>query len=264
MIPIAALLVALAHEPAYAFPLVPIRDQIEIGARTARAGKGLERLYMENRRVVGTWFDGRVQVPIEQVVWVNARLVGRWLGYLQEREGWPSGELLDRWLSLRRHLEGRLAFLIQVAAFPRADFLDLTPYTPAHPELPEPIRAVLHVGSARFEAPVEEMTTWKAYDRAKFRHYRWWLDTPIGRELAPEFEREPFDAGYPIGNYAMRWLWCEIETPPALFWARRFQLRLVSRSKVRLASFPAFPERMAARLGATSEPRPLGDPWPPQ
>lgn len=245
MFAVAALLMALGNEPRYAFPLVPPRSQIARGASVARAGKGLERLFEENRRVVGTWFDGRVRVPVEQVVWVNANLVARWLGYLQEREGWPHGELLGRWLSARRCLEGRLAFVVQVAAFPRAGFLDLAPYTPANPELPEPMRAVLVVGPYRIEASLREMATWKVYDRAEFRRYRWWLDTPIGQELAPEFERERWEPGYPIGGYAMRWLWCEVETPASLFWSRRFDLRLVARSKVRLASFPVFVERIA-------------------
>lgn len=123
---ILSLVVLLASSP-FSFPAEPISAELSRGEKVYYEKKGFERTYMEDRAVVGRWFDGKIKRDTDQIIWLSPRLVSRWLGYLNAKEKWAKAELNRRWSEMAALLDGKMTFVAELYALPKQpDFLDLT------------------------------------------------------------------------------------------------------------------------------------------
>lgn len=254
------------------FPQAPIAKEVWAGVRIYSQRKGLDRLYLDDRRVVGLWFDGKRKVEADHVLWLSPSLMSRWLGYLEAAEKWPHGELEARWSSLRASLGGRLTFVIRLCSMPRVDFLEgeatCSPdfaesshvrflLTASEVELPE--RAARHellgvnVGTGRAPKPLQaakealridpwtaELSSRRARDASSVLKEDWWQRVPFARELTPEFASPTSEVGYPLGDYRCNTYLASSPLPKEPFPASGFQFRVFSPKKERIAKFSVF------------------------
>jgi hypothetical protein len=254
-------LVLIATLKPIAFEIEPIGAEVLRGERTFLGGKGLPAVLAEDRQAVGIWFDGRARREVEDVIWVSPGLVSRWLGYLRAKEKWPDGELQSRWDKLRPVLDGRITFIVRLAALPRQDPLDFgwtgapgvrdarelrfmlahLPPGGGHPR--GTLTFGVHPESAleprRLQAPGVALLAW-----LQSRQWRdvvtqpWHLYVPFGGPLMGEFERVPSAwERLPLGdNFGAMYL-LQAETPATLYGAGTLEVRVFSPSKERVARF---------------------------
>jgi hypothetical protein len=263
---LAALLLPAIARPVD-FPEVPLAHEVAKGVRTYSLGKGLERLYLDDRQVVGRWFDGRIHRDADTVLWISPSLVSRWLGYLEAKEKWPAGELESRWRRLRSHLGGRLTFVSRVSSFPKMDMLEQEPAGRADPREASHIRilwtsserpipeveerkliqvpgAVVrepHFGKRslpeqRFEPEVCLLTRRQARDLDGLLREDWWLRVPFGEDLRPEFSPRCPEEGWPLGDFYSALYLASLPIPDG-FAGSGFELRLFSPRKERVAKY---------------------------
>jgi len=194
------------------FPELPPAPQIALGRAVYRRGAGIDRTLFEDRATLGTWFDGRIRRAVDTATWVSPSLVARWYGYLAERDGWSDEVIARRWADSRKRLDGRLTYVVRLAAFPRLDPLEFGIGAPPRPETIKGVRFRLSFAppARRFHIPAAEVvastlgTCAAAFEKED--------PAPVtGRaffsltELAPLFladgEADEPDDGIPLGEY---------------------------------------------------------------
>jgi hypothetical protein len=247
------------------FPAWPIPAELDRGVRLYALGKGLDRLYLEDRKVIGTWFDGRARVGADEAIWLSPGLMSRWLGYLEAKEKWPRGELEARWRRIRADLGGRLTFVVRLCSFPRTDLFEegLPPrhdprdsrdvrflWTSNDPDLPRvlPLEGPLswvrpeafgtRVPSQMQRDPrVFLLSERQARSASEAMREDWWLRVPFGETLRPEFSESRCWDGYPLGDFYCSTYLATLPLPRKPMPDSEFELRIFSPRKERIARF---------------------------
>ncbi len=252
------------------YPERPIGVELERGVQAYVRGKGLERLYLEDRQVVGTWFDGSKKRDVDQVLWISPSLLSRWLGYLAAKEKWAEGELPARWAKLRASLGGKLTFLVRLGAMPKIDLMEQETVAPGSSRDALDVRFLWtstaapwpHVaakegflgwsGPKRFPSTalrIEGLRTEPRACRIGERRARsaegvlvedWWRRVPFGEPLTPEFERGNLEEGLPLGEFFATTYLVQLPVPGDTLPGGQFELRIFSPRKERIAGFSVF------------------------
>ena len=250
------------------FPEAAIPREIDTGVRTYALGRGLDRLYLDDRKVVGVWFDGRMHRDADQVLWISPSLASRWLGYLEAKEKWPSGELEKRWVLLRKSLGGRMTFIVRLCAMPKIDIFDQEVASPADPcdmkdvrflwtagkiSLPDaPEKLMVRIPGAEIHAPefgkrtptglnadpaVYMISERRSDVAGKVLQEDWWMQVPFFEPLQPEFGKECLDEMMFCGDFHCRTYLVSLYVPTEPIENDRFELRIFSPRKERVARF---------------------------
>jgi hypothetical protein len=249
------------------FPEQPIAGELKRGEATYRAGSGLDRVFMEDRKAIGFWFDGRTRRDIEFCLWLSPGLTARWLGYLAAKEKWSPVQLADRWDRVRRRLDGRLSFVVRLAAFPKVDPFEQTPCADADPReidqvrflvtfdgeglpLPPPRPGILEGAVAPRTGPMaqegtriasfpvfeaRELVRTQARTASQSLQAPWYRSIGAEGALSPEFEPAEAAPGFPLGAYHAAWFLVTAPAPGLL--PKTVQVRVFSSRKERAASF---------------------------
>lgn len=252
------------------FPAEPLAHEVARGVEVYRKAKGIDRVLMEDRQIVGWWFDGRVKKGVEDVIRLSPAMLSRWLGYLEAREKWPPTEIQARWENLRRHLSGKNAFVVRLAAYPKQDLFGGLPepssaardeclrvrfllttdgkYLPDQVRNPAPVSvrlAPLPVPPPgepvpQYAQPLARLATSKqGRDRADVSLDDWYLHVEVGRWLQPEFGGAPRGPSYalPIGDNFSALYWLEAPATFEFGAAKTLEVRVFSARKERVAAF---------------------------
>jgi hypothetical protein len=253
------------QNPAF-FPPSPIQDQVARGEAAYRAGKGIDRVYAEDRQSLGLWFDGRVKRDVEEAIWLSPPLVSRWLGYLQARERWQPGEIGRRWDAVRSAVNGKLALVVRLCSYPKVDFFEPHLSLKESADETRDVRFIVTVGGASLpQAPRYDpylgwfrltprralgggATTPKllepgvamvaeviSRDRRDIESFPWVRSLPFGEALASEFVEGADGYRAPLGDFVARWYLVVTPSPPEAALVHDFQLRVLSRRKERVA-----------------------------
>lgn len=263
----------LVTQPTY-FPASPIPAEVAMGRSIAgRRTATLSSTYLADRQTIGMWYDGMMSRDVEHALWLSPRLLSRMLGYLARREGLGREEIQRRWDVLRAQLEGRLTFVLDLAALKKVSLADLTPEVPATTLDIESIRCFVDIGedarkplnidladqSKDRERPVAagrwapaskivrlrlpttttRLGMWRVRDRKTLFEFKWWLETSIGSLLTPTAESRRRGPLYPLGEFYGAWYWVQTEAMPGTYFTSRFTLVIESPSKERRARFDA-------------------------
>lgn len=122
------------------FPSEPIATELARGEKVYYRQRGVDRVFMEDRATIGSWFNGSLKQNVDDVIWVSPSLVSRWLGYLNAKEKWSKTELQQRWDALSSALNGQMTFVAQVYALPKQSFFEITDDGPSRPETATNVR----------------------------------------------------------------------------------------------------------------------------
>lgn len=248
-----------------AVPAEPISAEFRRGVAVYAQGKGLERCWMEDRKVLGTWFDGVRRRDVEEAIWLSPSLLSRWMGYAAAREKWTDAEREARWDIARRIADQRLILLVRISSFPKVD--PLAPEDEERPDLRDyetvrvlltadgkdlPVRREFDLGKlighrnpvARDWSvrPIEcrwgTIVELRGRERSAVEGFPWYQLSPLIEAFAPSFP-DPYPSGSLglFGNYRSKWIWVEADLaggPPA---RRQFELRVIGPTKERLAQY---------------------------
>ncbi|HRI43646.1 MAG TPA: hypothetical protein PLL78_01410 [Fimbriimonadaceae bacterium] len=263
----------LVTQPTY-FPPAPIPVEFAMGRTIAgRRTATLASTYLADRQTIGSWYDGMMSRDVEHAVWLSPRLISRMLGFLSRRESLESDEVLRRWNAIRGELEGRLTFILDLAALKKVSMADLTPEVPATTmdiegircfvDIGEDARKPLHIDLAdqskereepvavyrwapgsrivrqRIPATTTQMGLWRVRDRKTLFEFKWWLEVPVGAHVTPLAESRRRGPLYPLGDYYGAWYWVQTRALPGTYYTPRFTLVVQSPSKERRAKFDA-------------------------
>lgn len=260
-----------------AFPDATIPYEVRRGVEIYAQGKGLERLYLDDRSVIGTWFDGMRKRDADHAIWVSPSLVSRWLGYLEAKEKWPDGEREARWRRLRNELGGKLTFIVRICSLPRIDFLEQEAvtrgsensvrevrflWTCSLPEWPSVREKEGYLGWSRGRGPWPEAAPAAGFrvepgvERVRVLQARrpeavladdWWRRVPFGESLRSEFDSGDDSWQIPLGDYHSATYLVQIPVPDRPFPDAQFELRAFRREKEQIARFSIFTGRSRRR-----------------
>jgi hypothetical protein len=255
------------------FPPGPLPAEVARGVEVYVEGKGLERLYNEDRQVVGTWFDGTRKRDADHVLWISPALASRWLGYLEVKEKWPPGERESRWKKLKASLAGKLTFVVRLCAMPKVDLVEqeLAGYgmerdaldvrflwTSASSEWPV-VRS--REGLLGWSRPRTEPQRDRPADSLRampqsclLREHRsrsssrifaedWWRRVPFGESLTPEFDRGSLVEDLPLGDFFAATYLVQLPIPKESLPSGGFELRVFNARRERVAAFSLFPAK---------------------
>lgn len=257
------------------FPVSPFPREMDEGVRVYRHGKGLDRLYTDDRKVTGSWFDGKIKRGVDHVIWISPSLVSRWLGYLEAKEKWPAGELERRWGRLRQDLGGKFTFVVRVCSMPRIDPLEgeidrwtTRPdpaelrflWTSSPNELPAipmrmdvvdlvrntevPLTASRRVvGGQRSEPQGCLLSELWSRQASEVLRDDWWRRVPFGEPLRPEFEGLLAERSIPLGEFRSATFLVSVPIPDGPLAGSTFELRSFSPQKERIAKFELMERR---------------------
>lgn len=258
----AVALLTVAFRP-IAFGEAPIRSQVLIGESIQRKRRGIERTLLEDRVVIGKWFDGTRVKEAEEAIWLTPELVSRWLGYLQSREGWSDDELQRRWLLARTRLNGKLTFIVRLTAFPKKDPLEEDETAPAGTADLEDVRGVISYDGSQVDtrdhAQTQSALLAQIVGHGSDDVFRVaWSDQPplndIFEGALATAHNEPIDPNldFQIGDYFGA-IWLEqCDIPDDLAGHQAFDLQIVTLHKERVARFslvyPKPPRQKVFRL----------------
>lgn len=221
------------------FPVRPIQADFQFGYETAkRKSASLVSIALGDRQPIGSWFDGTLPRDVETVIWVSPRLVSRWLGFLARRELWDEGEAERRWESIRSGLEGKLTFIVELAALKKLSLLELTPEVPADPLEIRRLKFSLSGNNQTFPLRVESLGEWQVRDRKKLQDFKWYRHVPFAKALIPEFEAEPDPPLFPMGDFFGAWYVVDGFATPELQRCPTLTLTILSPTKERKATYP--------------------------
>jgi hypothetical protein len=209
------------------------RAQLELPPENSQLAD-VSEVFREDRKVLGTWSEGIRKLDVEWAVSVSPRLVSRWLGFLAEREAWPTGEVERRWGVIRQMLRDRQTFVVILSAFPHREMLGLGDTKPAKREEMEDFRLVFQAAGQTFESGVTEIAAMRAETRGELDRMPWWQFSPLAGLVGSPFETRFEPPVLERGEYYRRWYWVrpELELPHM-----DVTLRIASRRKNRLATF---------------------------
>lgn len=257
------------------FPVEPIPREVIEGVRVYRFGKGVDRLYQDDRQSVGTWFDGKARRGVDTVLWVSPSLVSRWLGYLEAKEKWPEGELERRWSRIRTEMGGKLNFVVRACAFPKMDILEGQFEEPAKVFDPAEIRMLWTSSAERLNEvadryPVVGLVKNESTPLTQSRRVptaqrvepkvclleeqwsrsassimaeNWWRKAPFGEPLRGEFDRDSDGYQIPLGDFYAATYLASIPIPDGPLAGPSFELRVFRPRKEQVARFSLMAKR---------------------
>jgi hypothetical protein len=248
------------------FPPQPIATQVQRGVQLYTAGKRLEFALEEDRKFVGSWFDGKRKRNVEEVIWISPELVSRWLGYLDAKEKWPAHEREMRWFELRNRLNQKLCFAVRLAAYPKIDFLEGEESEPAKLDALGPLRFSITLDGKTIpirpqgDGPIQRFSgapvDWPRETLDAFLHviderqsreagpledFPWYQFAPVSHWLTPEFDVLPPRHAPRLGGYHSVWLWVEAPLPEPERIRSQFELRIFGPRRERIATFEVGP-----------------------
>lgn len=246
-------LIALAGGSS-ALPVTPLPEEVALGERLGREGvrsRSLVSVLQKRRdrahpdsvsapeaRPLGMWSDGVDRHPVERAVWMTPGLISRWLGWRRESEAWPPGEVEGRWEDARTRLDGRTAFVVFLAAYPRKGTLGLSDDGPSSDRDLSPVRFRLKVDGQETPVMITPLARWQGRTRQVVEARPWWLWTPLATALQGSFDPQ-LDEGLPLGEYHRRLYWIEA-SPIGL--GSKVELEVLGPRKVRRASWEPQPQ----------------------
>ncbi|MBS1718446.1 MAG: hypothetical protein JSS72_12020 [Armatimonadetes bacterium] len=207
------------------------------GQQICARGKGPERTLEESRMALASSFDGAAMRDTEEIVWLNPASVSRWLGGMQQSEGWSQDELTRRWLGASEMLQGRLTFMIRLSALPGISALEPDDEVgPTPMQDLDSVRAFLEFDSSAEPTfvPLElrQVEERQTQDRGEALNLPWYHWMP---SLAPTGDSEPCAPGYPLGSYYGRLYIATVAVPEKM--PHRFTVRVSSKGRRRKATF---------------------------
>lgn len=255
-----------ASDYGYEFPTEPIGSEIQRGISIYRQDRGYERLFQEDRKVIGWWFQGLHRRETEEAIWLSPRLVSRILGYLDAKEKWPEGERQRRWEAVSKLTSGTAMFAVRLSSFPKINLFDDSDVSPnsegigpldwrltldgkliplasdANPLIPKSTRfpGTLQTDWSRLEAPlsVQNLATLLGRERVEVEGFPWYESCPLSQWIAPKFKSsKAFPLRY-SGPYETQWFWVTADLRNGLRPIEQFELRILNERKERLAVFP--------------------------
>lgn len=235
---LAPLAAALFFPMPIAFGAYPLYDQALKGSALAEKEHTMEVLYGEDRATVGWWNDGTMAQPMEWALWISPNFVSRWLGYLDRRELWTSDQMRDRYQAVSRELDGKITVLVQLVAFPKQSLLDFTDEAPSQPQEIEKVRFVVTYDDVRMQPTVSKVATFQWRDRSYVKQFRWWTYLPWAAPLAPEWMNTKDEPPYGVGDWYASWYLVEFPVVPEIHACKKFEVRIISPRKERVATFP--------------------------
>ncbi len=220
---------------------MPKPDMMSVGAHIARAGKGLDRVLLEDRQVVGRWARTYVPHDAEDVLWLSPDLISRWLGYLKESENLTEEQVDSRWNALAQKQGRSLWFIVRLAALDKQDPLEMGMEEPAVTTDLEPlvVRATLTDLSGNRHALSSTQTkviaSVRSSDASQVIALPWYVYSEAFTPLLPAIppERPEFD----LGSNEGRCLFIQVALPESTMAAREVEFRVLSRRKTRIARF---------------------------
>lgn len=268
-----SLILPLLVVPKWEFPAEPLPSQVARGVKAYVEGRGLERTFLEDRKALGTWFDGKAKRDVEEVIWFTPGIVSRWLGYLEAKEKWPPGVLQGRWSRIREALNGNVVFVVRLSAFPKIDALEPSNVGPSSAIDLDEVRFLVTVGGAWLpRSPIKErwlglasfavafgkpkpgvlgpmflepkVTTiarLQSRERRPIERFAWAAELPFSRELSPEFAEGSEDVWLPLGDFHAGWYLLQLPAPDGMASFQDIQVRVFSPRKERIASFSLAP-----------------------
>jgi hypothetical protein len=160
------------------------------------------------------------------------------LGFLQRREYFDDRELERRWLSVRSDVEGRLVFLVQLAASPQNDVINARESGSARLDELDQVRFVLVSG----KTVVHPMRLQLAYKQRSNEFsllvgFPWHQFAPGASWLVGEFESIAVPDPYTLGIHHLRLYRIEFRLEDVPADATQLSLRVLSKNKERVANF---------------------------
>lgn len=243
------------------FPLEPIQTELARGEKVYYAGKGVDRIMMEDRQIIGRWFDGQLRRDMDDVTWLSPNLLSRWLGYLNAKEKWSETELAQRWETLKESFNGTLSFVVQTYALPKQGFFDLTDGAESKPRTALQVRFAVSwlseagsgdnrhqetaVGQKKKEAPlllqdpfVSNLGIFRGYDLGSIDRWPWYALDQRFDPLAPEFgTRRPTEYDGVVGDYVRAVYLVQAPVPEEGIPAKNLELRVFAEGKEPIARF---------------------------
>ncbi len=235
---IVALAAALLFPAPINFGAYPLYDEAQKGSKLAADDHTMEVLYGNDRTTIGWWNDGTMARPMEWALWISPSFISRWLGYLDRRELWMGNSQKNRYQEVASILDGKLTFLVQLAAYPKQSLFDVTDEAPSKPQEIEKVRFVMTFGDKRYTPEVNRIALYQWRDRDYAKDFRWWLYVPFGDPLTPEWMTKGNAPPYAVGDWYTAWYLVQIPTLPQIFECEKFELRIISPRKERVATFP--------------------------
>jgi hypothetical protein len=220
----------------------PIGCSMSVGAEIARSGKGVDRLLLEDRQVVGKWARTYLPHDAEDVIWISPDLVSRWLGYLQESENLTEPEVSARWAALAKTEGKTLWFIVRLAALDKQDPLDMGMEEAAQTNDLDPVvvRATLtDISGHRIalrDLHTKLIATFRSSDADELIGLPWYIYSDVFKPLLPAIPPSPLDSD--LGSNEARLLLVQADVPDATIAAREVEIRVLSRRKTRIAHFP--------------------------
>jgi hypothetical protein len=252
------------------FREAPDPAQFKRGVEIFVKGKGVERCWMEDRQVIGNWFDGTRHHATEEAIWLSPALMARWNGYLAAKEKWSAEQISERWNAVNHILDGKISMVVRLSAYPKRKLFDEDGEKPDLSAIDQ-IRFLITIDGK--ELPRREsqdylvkanpffkrkissdwnvkgiapnaylLTELRGREKSDVEPFPWYQRSPIAEAMAPEFlAPEPKGFEGLFGDFHCRWFWVEI--PIESLPAKQFELRVFSSGKERIGTFHLLPRR---------------------
>lgn len=220
-----------------AFPPTPVYEAAVAGEKLGVGKAKWEKLQMEDSQGIGFWFDGKWGREIENALWLSPNFVSRWLGYWARKELWMPGELDKRYQELIKDLDGKLTFIVRLSGFPKKGLLELTQDQRAQTKELKNLRFIVTSGDAMGPASATLLAHWQSRERQRLDDFRWWCYVPFSEWIAPASQVDKNEPMFPLGEYSADWYLVEAFVIPEMHKNQRFELRILSPGKERIAEF---------------------------
>jgi hypothetical protein len=249
------------------FPPRPMEFHMAKGQSAYVAGKGIDRLWQDDRQAIGFWFDGMRKQDVEEAIWLSPALLSRWVGYRAAQEKWTPEQSQQRWDALRQTMDGRAYIVVRLAAYPKRDILNPEDAEPISTRdldqvrfmvtvdgaaIPSPkkrsdVPLALPVRSARSgpnfavdEAPIAGQTIGyvRTGDRGDIARFPWYLALDELQPVWSEFENGlQYYRTRGGSDFAAKWTLIVVDFSGRQMPKSQFELRVLSANKERTATF---------------------------
>lgn len=219
----------------------PNREAMLVGEEIARQGKGLDRLLLEDRQVIGRWARAYMPHDSEDVLWISPDLLSRWLGYLQESEGLTDQQVQDRWNALEGSAGRDFWIVVRLAALDKQDPLDLGMEEEAETTDLSPVKVlatVTDLSGQRIALKPTQTTVLadvRSSDANEVIGLPWYIFSDAFKPLLPSIPPSKPDSD--LGTNEGRLLFVKLPVPGSMLAGRELEVRVLSRRKNRLAHF---------------------------
>ncbi len=160
------------------------------------------------------------------------------LGFLQRRDHFDDQELVRRWASVRGEVDGRLVFLVQLAASPQNDVINAQQSGSARLDELDQVRFVLISGKTVVQ-PTRLQLAYKqrSNEFSLLVGFPWHQFAPGAPWLVGEFESIVAPDPYTLGIHHLRLYRIEFRLEDLPSDADQLSLRVLSKNKERVANF---------------------------